>query len=169
MVRPAFWSVALALLAVSGLATAKWETVTLVLEEPDGTTEQVEGTKISYGYYVRDFTPKGVKDKLRISRHLAFPERDVRFPDLTRIEFRYVVDSKADVKVPTVMEITYQEKRGVVQKEERQVANLRGFGHPRSMVLILTTPEGDVQFDLLPSHEEEKRQGYRPITEVIFE
>ena len=146
-----------------------WETVTVFLEEPDGGTLEVQGTAISYAYYVREFSPKGVKDKLQVKKHLIFPDKNIRFPDLDRIEFELGLDTQTQVKEPTSMTIYYREKRGEVVELEREVSMLRGFEHPKPVMLIVTTDDGEVELDLTPAHDETEREDYLPIVKVQFE
>ena len=55
-----------------------------------------------------------------------------------------------------------------MQKLERDVGSLRGFDHPRAVVFIVKTDDGDVEIDLTPSANPED-SSYRPITEIVFE
>ena len=160
---------AMAILPGISTASAAWKTVTVVMEEPDGKTREVKGSAIAYGHYIRDFTSKGIKDRLRVEKHLVFPDRDVRFPDLDLIEFDLQEDSTTQLKVPTVMHITYQPKRDKVLKLQRKVSELRGFSNPKPVQLIITTPEGKVHLDLTPPYDEEGRKEFRPIVRVSFE
>ena len=160
---------AVAVLLVPSVARGGWETVRVIFQEPSGETSEIEGTKIVYGYYVREFTPKGVKDRLRTEKGLAFPDRDIPFPDLTSIEFDLEADGTSGKLVPTKMRITYQEKRDQVVRVEREVGDLRGFGNPNPAVLIVTTADGRVELDLTPPFDDEGRGLYRPIVRILFD
>ena len=161
-------ALAVGTLASPSPARGAWETVTVVVQESTGETREIEGTKIAYGYYTREFTPKGVKDRLHIAKELPFSDRDVRFPDLTSIVFDLTNDSTTGLLVPTTMHITYLKKREKKVKLERKVSELRGFGNPKPVLLILTTAEGKVEFDLTPPYDDEGRSRYRPIVRVFF-
>jgi hypothetical protein len=162
---------AIALVAVlaAPAATAGWTSVRVTLQEPDGTTREVSGTALSYGYYVREFTPKGVRDRLRVEKLLPFHDRDIRFPDLARIEFDLAQDGAAGLLVPTVMHITYTKKRDEVVTLDRGVSELRGHGNPRPVLLIVESGTERVELDLTPGHDDEARGRYRPIVRVVFE
>ena len=150
-------------------AGAAWKTVTVILEEPDGSTREVRGTGIAYGHYIREFTPKGTKDRLRVEKNLVFPDRIVRFLELDAIEFDLTEDSTAKLKVPTVMRMRYRPKRDEILTLERKVSELKGYGQPKPIQLIVTTAEGKVHLDLTPPYDDEARQNYRPILNVEFE
>ena len=171
--------IAVACLALVADATAQdekkkkkkntWETVNVLLEEPGGGTMEVKGTAISYAYYVREFSPKGVKDKRQVKKYLYFPDKNISFPDLSRIEFELGTDTQTNLKEPTSMRIYYREKRGEVVEVERKIGDLQGFGHPIPAMLIVQTDDGDVELDLTPAHDEKEREGYLPILKVTFE
>ena len=155
--------------AIAPDARGGWDRVTIVLLEEDGEVREVTGTKIAYGYYQREFTPNGVKDRLRVERSLVFADRDVRFPDLHHIRFEHQLDGSTGLQVPTTMEITYRNRKDTLVQLERKVSELQGFGNPKPVVLIVTTEDDKVHIDLTPSYDEEARARYRPVLEVRFE
>ena len=146
-----------------------WETVTVVVQESSGEVREIAGTGIAYGYYTREFTPKGVKDRLRVEKDLPFSDRDLKFPEVSSIEFRLEMDGTTNLMVPITMHIRYQPKRNKIVEIDRKVAELRGFGNPNPVIFILTTEDGKVEFDITPPFDDEGRDRYRPILKVLFE
>ena len=78
----------------------------------------------------RDFTPKGVKDRLKTDKkYFLFQDRGIVLRDLRSITFDHEVERTTGVRVPTQVHLTYVRPGG---KEtiivDRPVADLQGFG-----------------------------------------
>lgn len=170
--RLMYAALALAAMLLAGGATqAAWKTVTVDLESPDGKPEVVKGTALAYGWYVRDFTPKGVKDKLQIDRKkIHFQDRDLVIKDLQSIEFDQEMDKTTGVRVPTWAHFTLiRPGTSEIVKVDRMVSELQGFGGPMPIVLVITTSDGEKQVDLTPPLDEAGRKNYRPVLRLLFE
>jgi len=157
-------------LAVGG-ADAAWKTVTVDLETADGAPEVIRGSGIAYGWYVRDFTPKGVKDRLQTDKK-AFLFQDRAFPlrDLVSIEFEHEVERTTGLRTPSKVHLSYiRPGAKELLTIDRPVAELQGFGGPKPIVFVVTTADGTKEISLTPPLTEEERKQYRPILRIKFE
>jgi hypothetical protein len=157
-------------LAVGG-ADAAWKTVTVDLETADGAPEVVRGTGIAYGWYVRDFTPKGVKDRLQTDKKaFLFQDRGYPLRDLVSIEFEHELEKTTGLRTPSKVHLSYVRPGS---KEtltvDRAVSELQGFGGPKPIVFVVTTADGTREISLTPPLTEEERKAYRPILRILFE
>lgn len=166
---PVVAALVLAVAAVLSPPVRAWEQVTVVVQEASGETRSIQGTRLQYGYYRREFTPKGVKDRLRVEKELPFADRDIKLAEIERIEFTLEDDSRTGRPVPTMMQIAHRPGGGESRTVERAVADLRGFGNPKPVLLILHTDEGKVELDITPPYDDAALEGYRPILRVLFE
>ena len=157
-------------LAVGG-ADAAWKTVTLDLEAADGAPEVIRGTAIAYGWYVRDFTPKGVKDRLQTDKK-AFLFQDRSFPlrDLVSIEFEHELERTTGLRTPSKVRLSYiRPGAKELLTVDRPVSELQGFGGPKPIVFVVTTADGVKEIDLTPPLDEAARKQYRPLLRILFE
>jgi hypothetical protein len=157
-------------LAVSG-ADAAWKTVTVDLESAEGAPEVLRGTAIAYGWYIRDFTPKGVKDRLQTDKK-AFLFQDRAFPlrDLVSIEFEHELERTTGLRTPSKVHLSYiRPGTKELLTIDRPVSELQGFGGPKPIVFVVTTADGTKEIDLTPPLTEEARKRYRPILRILFE
>jgi len=160
-----------ALVLAEGGANAAWKTVTVDLESADGTPEVIRGTAIAYGWYVRDFTPKGVKDRLQTDKK-SFLFQDHGYPlrDLVSIEFEHEVEGTTGLRTPSKVRLSYiRPGAKELLTVDRLVSELQGFGGPMPIVFVVTTAEGTTEISLTPPLSEDARKGYRPILRIRFE
>jgi hypothetical protein len=169
MKNPLVTVLVLAVAAVLSPPARAWERVTVVVQEASGETVSIQGTRLQYGYYRREFTPKGVKDRLRVEKELPFADRDIKLADIESIEFTLEDDARTGKQVPTMMRIAHRPGGGESKTVERAVADLRGFGNPKPVLLILHTDEGKQELDITPPYDDAALEGYRPILKVLFE
>jgi len=162
---------AVALALSVGGADAAWKTVTVDVEGADGTPEVIRGTAIAYGWYVRDFTPKGVKDRLQTDKK-AFLFQDKAYPlrDLVSIEFEHEVERTTGLRTPSKVRLSYV-RPGAKEllTVDRPVSELQGFGGPMPIVFVVTTADGTKEINLTPPLGEEARKQYRPLLRILFE